>query len=85
MGLVEDGFEVPFGYEEAIGYMFGCEVRDKDGVAATVSPHCLWVLVLDMNSREQAVFAELVASLHRQGKTASEYLQELYDRWELCE
>ncbi|ETW81836.1 hypothetical protein HETIRDRAFT_317679 [Heterobasidion irregulare TC 32-1] len=63
LGLVEDGFEVPFGYEEAIGYMFGCEVRDKDGVAAT------------------AVFAELVASLHRQGKTASEYLQELYDRY----
>jgi phosphomannomutase len=28
---------VPFGYEEAIGYMFGSEIRDKDGVAATVS------------------------------------------------
>jgi hypothetical protein len=26
-------------------------------------------------------FAELVASLHREGKTASSYLQELYDRY----
>ncbi|KAJ8508538.1 hypothetical protein ONZ45_g9204 [Pleurotus djamor] len=37
LNLVEQGYEVPFGYEEAIGYMFGTEIRDKDGVAATVS------------------------------------------------
>ncbi len=37
MNLVSEGYEVPFGYEEAIGYMFGSEVRDKDGVAASVS------------------------------------------------
>ena len=36
--LVQEGYEVPFGYEEAIGYMFGNEIRDKDGVAASVSP-----------------------------------------------
>ena len=35
--LAREGFEVPFGYEEAIGYMFGPEIRDKDGVAASVS------------------------------------------------
>ena len=29
-------YEVLFGYEEAIGYMFGQTIRDKDGVAATV-------------------------------------------------
>ncbi len=34
--LVEQGYEVPFGYEEAIGFMIGSEIRDKDGVAATV-------------------------------------------------
>lgn len=37
LDLVKDGYEVLFGYEEAIGYMFGSEIRDKDGVAATVA------------------------------------------------
>ncbi|KAK7466479.1 hypothetical protein VKT23_005200 [Stygiomarasmius scandens] len=36
MDLVAQGYEVPFGYEEAIGFMFGSEIRDKDGVAASV-------------------------------------------------
>ncbi|EAU88422.2 phosphoglucomutase 1 [Coprinopsis cinerea okayama7 len=36
LDLVREGYEVPFGYEEAIGFMFGSEIRDKDGVAATV-------------------------------------------------
>ena len=36
--LQAQGFDVPFGYEEAIGYMIGTEIRDKDGIAATVSP-----------------------------------------------
>ncbi|KAH9842866.1 uncharacterized protein C8Q71DRAFT_877343 [Rhodofomes roseus] len=61
--LVQEGYEVPFGYEEAIGFMFGSEIRDKDGVAATV------------------MFAELVASLEVQGKSASQHLQELYKRY----
>jgi len=37
LALVEEGFEVPFGYEEAIGFMFGSDIRDKDGIAAMVS------------------------------------------------
>jgi phosphomannomutase len=36
LDLVKTGLHVPFGYEEAIGFMFGDEIRDKDGVAATV-------------------------------------------------
>ncbi|KAI5983862.1 hypothetical protein EDD15DRAFT_2178391 [Pisolithus albus] len=36
LDLVAAGYEAPFGYEEAIGFMFGSEIRDKDGVAATV-------------------------------------------------
>ena len=38
LDLVREGYEVPFGYEEAIGYMFGSEIRDKDGVSASVCP-----------------------------------------------
>ncbi len=34
--LEKEGYEVPFGYEEAIGFMFGTQLRDKDGVAASV-------------------------------------------------
>jgi len=34
--LENEGYDVPFGYEEAIGFMFGSQIRDKDGVAATV-------------------------------------------------
>ncbi|KAH6918817.1 phosphoglucomutase 1, partial [Coprinopsis sp. MPI-PUGE-AT-0042] len=37
LDLVREGYEVPFGYEEAIGFMFGDKIRDKDGVAATVT------------------------------------------------
>lgn len=35
--LVKEGYDAPYAFEEAIGYMFGEIVRDKDGIAtATV-------------------------------------------------
>jgi hypothetical protein len=36
LNLVEQGYNVLFGYEEAIGFMFSSDIPDKDGVAATV-------------------------------------------------
>lgn len=36
LNLVAEGYEVPFGYEEAIGFMIGTAIRDKDGISATV-------------------------------------------------
>ncbi|GEQ70132.1 hypothetical protein JCM33374_g3808 [Metschnikowia sp. JCM 33374] len=40
--LKKDGYLVPFGYEEAIGYMFGL-VNDKDGITASV----VWMQLYD--------------------------------------
>ncbi len=40
---VED-CDVRFGYEEAIGFMFGKTIRDKDGVAGMVRAAPLWSL-----------------------------------------
>lgn len=34
--LTNEGYKVPFGYEEAIGFMIGNGIRDKDGIMATV-------------------------------------------------
>ncbi|CAE6416104.1 unnamed protein product [Rhizoctonia solani] len=61
--LESEGYNVLFGYEEAIGFMLGEEVRDKDGVSATMC------------------FAELVSSLHRRGKLATDYLEEIYAKY----
>lgn len=35
--LVQEGLEMLFGYEEAIRYVFGYDIRNKHGVSANVS------------------------------------------------
>ncbi|KAF8509509.1 hypothetical protein BU17DRAFT_77825 [Hysterangium stoloniferum] len=36
LDLTMEGYDVPFAYEEAIGFMIGSVIRDKDGISATV-------------------------------------------------
>ncbi|KAJ7070359.1 hypothetical protein B0H15DRAFT_925818 [Mycena belliarum] len=64
LSLEKDGFHVPFGYEEAIGYMFGSEIRDKDGVAATVS---FAELATHLRKQGKTVHSHLDELYHRYG------------------
>ncbi|PFH47176.1 hypothetical protein AMATHDRAFT_77329 [Amanita thiersii Skay4041] len=56
LDLVKEGFEVPFGYEEAIGYMLGSDIRDKDGVAAAV---CFAQLAARLHTQGKTVMSYL--------------------------
>ncbi|KAJ7184145.1 hypothetical protein C8R46DRAFT_1158562 [Mycena filopes] len=72
LNLVQQGFEVPFGYEEAIGYMFGSRIRDKDGVAATMS---FAELVTALTSQGKSVQDYLLELYQRYGyfQTSNSY------------
>jgi len=76
--LSKQGYNVVFAYEEAIGFMFGQYIRDKDGIAATVrnlkSNFSSYLLII------QVQFVKLVYSLQAQNKTVQQYLNELYSR-----
>ena len=43
--LLQKGHDVLFAYEEAIGYMFGTAVLDKDGIssAAAMAEYASWL------------------------------------------
>lgn len=79
LDLVKAGYEVTFGYEEAIGFMFGDEIRDKDGVAATVGVADS-AEYTDPRVTSQMTFVQLVAVLNEQGKTLKGHLQSLYEK-----
>ncbi|GLB35182.1 putative phosphoglucomutase/phosphomannomutase, alpha/beta/alpha domain III [Lyophyllum shimeji] len=64
LDLVKQGYEVPFGYEEAIGFMFGSEIRDKDGIAATVS---FAEIVTALHSKGKTVQSSLQTLYDRYG------------------
>ncbi|KAG2075916.1 hypothetical protein BDR04DRAFT_1133082 [Suillus decipiens] len=72
LNLVQAGYEVPFGYEEAIGYMFGSEIRDKDGVAATM---VFAQLAASLRARGTTVSAHLQELYRRYGyfETSNSY------------
>ncbi|KZT26348.1 Phosphoglucomutase, first 3 domain-containing protein [Neolentinus lepideus HHB14362 ss-1] len=72
LALVIDGFDVPFGYEEAIGFMFGDEVRDKDGIAATI----VFVdLVISLHAQGKTAYSYLQELYQRYGyfQTSNSY------------
>lgn len=79
LALELEGYNVPFGYEEAIGFMFGDQIRDKDGVAASVSLLSS-SFPTTFTHIPKAVFAELAATLHASGTDVKSHLDNLYLR-----
>ena len=57
--LVARGYIAPYAFEEAIGYMFGDIVRDKDGIAAAAIFLSLVVEVYEMGGRIIQLLDEL--------------------------
>ena len=70
LSLVEQGYVAPYAFEEAIGYMFGDIVRDKDGVAATI---VFLSLVQEISKRRQTVY-QLLTELYERSVSIMEIL-----------
>ena len=53
--LISQGKDVLFAFEEAIGYMFGDTVLDKDGIsaAAIVAEYAGWLYSQDLTFSQQ--------------------------------
>lgn len=53
--LLEEGGDVLFAFEEAIGYMCGCKVLDKDGIsaAAVMAEFAGWLATQRKTFRQQ--------------------------------
>jgi len=72
LDLVREGYTVPFGYEEAIGFMLDTGIRDKDGVAATVF-FAEMVVWLESQGRSAAVFLDRLYEKYGYFETSNSY------------
>jgi len=72
LDLVRQGYSVPFGYEEAIGFMLDTGIRDKDGVAATVffAEMAAW---LESQGLSAAVYLDLLYEKYGYFETSNSY------------
>lgn len=61
LDLVKQGYVAPYAFEEAIGYMFGDIVRDKDGIAAATM---FLSLVVEVYERRGTIL-QLLDELYR--------------------
>jgi phosphomannomutase len=87
--LEREGFEVVFGYEEALGYCVGSVVRDKDGISAALLASELAAVLrarglsiadaLDTVGRRWGVHASAQVSLTRKGASGSTAIRALMD------
>ena len=59
LDLVNQGYTAPYAFEEAIGYMFGEIVRDKDGIAAATMFLSLVVEIYERNGTILQLLEEL--------------------------
>jgi phosphomannomutase len=92
--LEREGYNVLFGYEEALGYCVGSAVHDKDGisagllmaeVAAVLDARGLTLLdALDRIARRWGVFISTQASVTRRGAGGGAAIQAMMDHLRAC-
>ena len=63
--LLQDGHEVLFAFEEAIGFMFGTTVLDKDGISAGVAIAELGGFLYETNRTFSSLLEEIYARYGR--------------------
>jgi phosphomannomutase len=88
--LEREGYEVVFGYEEALGYCVGGVVRDKDGISAALLAAELAAVLeergstiaaaLDGIARRWGAFASLQVSMTRKGASGSAEIKAMMER-----
>jgi phosphomannomutase len=75
-GLAHPEWRFVFGYEEALGYLVGDAVRDKDGIGAALA---FAGLVADLRTRGQTVHDRLAALAEEHGLHATRQLSLRFD------